>query len=184
MWIGKSCLSQVVPAAILAMALASCASSDASLLEVAKDGGNPDVAWWYDLELEPRGGEVRGIPVGEFDPGWSAAAAFREEELAHHLPDGLAAYRDSGLSFAVMQDLDRDGTDEEVFVGTYETGNGTRGRFLAVSSAGRLVRHFEHSGSAGFSALLPVKAGVRWYKCLECGEYELLRWTGESYVLE
>ena len=73
---------------------------------------------------------------------------------------------------------------EEVFVGTYETRSGDRGRFLAVSSAGRLVRHFAHAGSAGFSALLPMQDGVRWYKCLECGEYELLRWSSGAYVLE
>lgn len=108
-----------------------------------------------------------------------------EEALARHvLPGQLAVYRSSGLAFVVSRDLDHDGTDEEVFVGTYETRSGDRGRFLAVSSAGRLVRHFAHAGSAGFSALLPMQDGVRWYKCLECGEYELLRWSSGAYVLE
>ncbi|MCE7033187.1 hypothetical protein LY625_11265 [Lysobacter sp. GX 14042] len=154
---------------------------------MSADGGGaqPAVAWWYDLELDPVDGEVRGIPVGEFDPGWAAASGLGEEELALHVaPAGLAALRDAGLYFVTSQDLDLDGVVEDVFVGTYEAQDGGRGRFLAISRGGRLLRHFVQSGSAGFSALLPVQGGVRWYKCLECGEYELLRWTGGSYVLE
>ena len=182
MWTGSF---RWVPAVVLTAALASCASPGVPQEPVARESGLPDAAWWYGLELEPRGGEVRGIAVAEFSPDWSTATALGEQMLARHVPaEGFAPYRASGFSFVVTQDLDGDGAGEEVFVGTFETRSGTRGRFLAVSREGRLVQHFEHSGSAGFSALLPVEGGVRWYKCLDCGEYESLSWTGGSYVLD
>lgn len=185
MWTGKSRMARVATAALLATALVSCASPTRPERITGENGVHPEAAWWYNLEVEPRSGVVRGIPIGEFDPGWVAASILEEEELARHqVTDGIAVYRNSGLSFAVTRDLDRDGNGEEVFVGTYETRSGTRGRFLAVSNEGRLLRHFVHPGSAGFSALLPVRDAVRWYKCLECGEYELLRWNGDAYALE
>lgn len=184
MWTGKPRLPSISFAAILALGLTACVSRP--LPGPAPDGGaSPDVAWWYDHEFTPLGVEVRGIPIREFDRGWRAVMALGEDGLANRISaNRLADYQRSGVSFMVAQDLDLDGADEEVFVGTYETRDGTRGRFLAVSSEGRLRQHFAQSGTAGFSALLPVGDSVRWYKCLECGEYELLRWTGESYVLE
>lgn len=182
MWTGNRFV-QLLPAILLALLASSCASHVA--LENVEGIAQPGMAWWYDFEQVPQGREVRGIPIGEFEVGWTAATVLRDEVLAHRVSRaGLALYLDSGLSFVAEQDLDLDGVDEKMFVGTFEDSDGTRGRFLAVSREGRLVRHFEHAGSAGFSALLPVEDGVRWYKCLECGEYELLRWTGESYVLD
>ena len=31
---------------------------------------------------------------------------------------------------------------------------------------------------------MPGAGEVRWYKCMECGEFESITWGGESYVLE
>lgn len=185
MWTGKSGITKVVAAPFLAAALGACASSTPSPGRIGEPGTLPDAAWWYDLQVEPRSGEVRGIPIGEFDTDWAAATTLEDGELTRAgAAGGVADLRNSGLAFVAAQDLDRDGIAEEVFVGTYETRDGSRGRFLAVSSGGRVLRHFVHPGSAGFSALLPVGDGVRWYKCLECGEFELLRWSGGAYVLE
>lgn len=182
MWTGNRFV-QLASAVLLALLASSCASH--AVRGGADVAEQPAAAWWYEFEQEPQGYVVKGIPIGEFDSGWAAAIVLRDDELAHRVSGaGLAVYLDSGLSFVAEQDLDLDGVDEKMFVGTFEDSDGTRGRFLAVSREGRLVRHFEHAGSAGFSALLPVEDGVRWYKCLECGEYELLRWTGESYVLD
>lgn len=185
MWTGKFRTRTILAAPILAAALGACASSTPSPGRIGEPGPLPDAAWWYDLEVEPRSSEVRGIPIGEFGTDWAAATTLEDDELTRAgAAGGVADLRNPGLAFVAAQDLDGDGTAEEVFVGTYETRGGSRGRFLAVSSGGRLLRHFEHPGSAGFSALLPVGDGVRWYKCLECGEFELLRWSGGAYVLE
>ena len=185
MWTGKSVTQKVVAASILAAVLGACASSTPSPGRIGEQGPLPEAAWWYDLEVEPQSDEVRGIPIREFDTDWAAATTLGDGELTQAgPPGGIADLRNSGLAFVAVQDLDRDGIAEEIFVGTYETRAGSRGRFLAVSSGGRLLRHFEHPGSAGFSALLPVGDELRWYKCLECGEFELLRWSGGAYVLE
>lgn len=181
MWIGK-CFPRLLASVLLVSAMASCASG--ASLEV-EHGSQPAVAWWYDFELEPRDGNVRGIPVDELDPDWIAASILDEGVLAQSVSrESLATYQSSGLRFAVTGDLDSDGIAEDAFVGTFEARDGSRGRFLAVAHEGRLVRHFLQAGDAGFSALLPVDGGVRWYTCLQCGEYELLRWSGGSYVLE
>lgn len=180
MWIGDP--GRLLLSAALAMALASCASRD---LPEVESGAQPAAAWWYDFELDPGDFQVHGIPVSEFDPNWTAATVLDDEKLGRRVPGGaLETFQDSGLRLVVTEDLDLDGVGEEAFVGTYQLADGTRGRFLAVSREGRLIRHFEQAGSAGFSALLPVGDGVRWYKCLECGEFELLRWSGGAYVLE
>lgn len=70
-------------------------------------------------------------------------------------------------------------------MGVFETGSGDKGRFLAITRDGALLQHFEHSGEAGFSTLLPYGTDeVRWYSCMECGDFESLKWSGRSYVLE
>jgi len=184
MWTGNRCFSRVVCGAILAWALGSCAPGTAAHQPLASTS-RAEAAWWYTLAVEPRNTHVRTIAVVEFNPEWVAATILGEAEVRRLVsPDAFAAYRDSDLTFAVTRDLDLDGTAEDIFVGTFGIRSGTRGRFLAVARDGRLVQHFEQPGSAGFSALLAVDEGVRWYKCLECGDYDLLRWTGGTYVLE
>jgi len=90
----------------------------------------------------------------------------------------------SGLSFTLLTDIDGDTISEEFFVGVYETADGEKGRFVAVTRKGRILQHFKEGGSTGFSALLQGDGEVRWYKCVECGEFESIRWSGQSYILE
>ncbi|MGQ4658951.1 hypothetical protein [Lysobacter sp. F6437] len=145
----------------------------------------PLAAWWYDMDFEPVSSSVHGIDVSRFDPTWKLASALDAKMLEGRIPPvDLARYTDSGMSFALQDDLDGDGMPEEVLAGVFSTRDGGGGRFVAITRDGQLVRHFSQPGPAGFSALLKYGDEVRWYKCLECGEFESIRWSGESFLLE
>lgn len=177
MWTGD----RVLPWALLTAALLSAGCAfPADQVEEA-----PVAAWWYAIEFDPVSADINGVPVDKVNPAWTRASTLTAEALGLHVSEeGLVQYETSGLAFELRADLDKDGTNEEVFVGVFETGTGAVGRFLAVTENGVLVQHFEHPGSAGFSALVARPDEVRWYKCMECGEYESLSWSGRSYVLE
>ena len=145
----------------------------------------PVAAWWYDIGFEPAGGSVHGIDAARFDPAWNRVGALEPQVLESRIStDDLVQFRDSGLSFSLQADLDGDRVPEEVFVGVFSTLDGNGGRFVAVSRNGRLLQHFTQNGPTGFSALLKNGDEVRWYKCMECGEFDSIRWSGRSYVLE
>lgn len=165
-----------------AMAVAGCRSSSA---ERGPSESTPAAAWWYAMEFEPTSRTVHGIDVARFDASWSHADALGTAMLESRVEPGeLTGFDDSGLSFSLSADLDGDGTDEDFLVGVFAANDGSRGRFLAISRDGRLLHHFTQSGPTGFSALLEHGGEVRWYKCLQCGEFESVRWAEGSYVLE
>ena len=145
----------------------------------------PDVAWWVTASFTPTSTTVRGIEARAIDPHWQRADALDTLILRRHVsPDDLREFLASPLSFSLTADLDRDRAPEQFFVGVYETSDGRKGRFVAVTRGGRPLQHFADEGETGFSALLRAENEVRWYKCMECGEFESIKWTGRSYVLE
>lgn len=145
----------------------------------------PAAAWWYEISFEPVSSSVHGIDVSRFDPTWDRASALDANALEGRISaEELARYLDSELSFALKGDLDDDGTPEDVFVGVFSSRGGERGRFVAITRNGQLLQHFTQTGPAGFSALLEYEDGVRWYKCLECGEFDLIKWSGRSFLLD
>lgn len=180
MWTGKQTARWgVVIAALLAMGCQAVATGS----RPAPDA--PATPWWYDIGFKPASTSVHGIDVDEFDPAWTLASVLDSGRLEGRISAAeIAQFEDSKLSFSLQSDLDRDGTPEEFFVGVFRTETGDAGRFVAIASDGRLLRHFAQAGSPGFSALLDRDGEVRWYKCMECGEFETIRWTGDSYVLE
>ncbi len=121
--------------------------------------------------------------MSQFDPTWQHASTLDDPQFDRKITRSDLA-RHEGFSFAVRVDLEGDGTYEDIFVGVFDTTSGRKGRFLAITRDGTLIQHFEYQGEAGFSALLALDDEVRWYMCMECGEFETLKWSGRSYVLE
>lgn len=145
----------------------------------------PTSAWWVNVSFTPTSTTVRGIDVRTIDPRWQRAEALDTVMIRSRVSaDDVRQLTTSPLSFSVAADLDRDGLAEEFFVGVYERSDGRKGRFVAISRQGRPVHHFTDEGSTGFSALLRSDNEVRWYKCLECDDFETIKWSGNSYVLE
>ena len=179
MWTGKC----IVRWAVLSAALLSVGCQTVGSTEGLD--GTAAAAWWYTMEFAPTSTSVRGIDVDTMDPTWRAATVLDTGTLAGRLSvDERTRFDNSALSFSVDADLDDDGGAETFFVGVFETDAGDRGRFVAVTGNGRLLQLFQQTGAAGFSALLDGTDEVRWYQCMECGEFETIIWTGNSYVLE
>ena len=148
-------------------------------------GKPPEQAWWVDIVFDPTGEAVQGIPVKEIDPEWRKASVLEPAALDGRISkDEKAQFLASRMGFSLSADLDGDGAREEFVVGVYESADGAQGRFVLITKNGKPVQHFTESGTAGFSALLPSDDAVDWYKCMQCGEFEAIRWTGEGYALE
>ncbi len=168
-------------AMLVALVATGCQTTAGPLLA----DGTPATAWWYAMSFEPVSSSVHGLDVNRFDSNWKLASTLDAKVLEDRIPaTDFARYTDSGMSFALQDDLDGDGIPEEVFVGVFSTRGGDGGRFVAITRDGQLIRYFSQSGPAGFSALLKYGDKVRWYKCLECGEFESIRWSGKSFFLE
>jgi hypothetical protein len=145
----------------------------------------PIAAWWTTIAFTPASTTVRGIDVKTIDPQWRRAEALDTVMLRTHVSaSDLRQLATSQTSFSTTADLDGDGVSEEFFVGVYENADGQKGRFVAITRRGRPVQHFTEAGTAGFSALVRGDREVRWYKCIECGDFETIKWSGSSYVLE
>jgi hypothetical protein len=145
----------------------------------------PIAAWWTTIAFTPASTTVRGIDVKTIDPQWRRAEALDTVMLRTHVSvSDIRQLATSPTSFSVTADLDGDGVAEEFFVGVYEKADGQKGRFVAITRRGRPVQQFSEEGTPGFSALVRGDGEVRWYKCIECGDFETIKWSGSSYVLE
>jgi hypothetical protein len=148
-------------------------------------GVRPASAWWLDIRFETNPSSVLGVPAGRFDPTWHSARALSLADLEGQLPpDEVQNFSTSAFAFEMAADLNGNGADERIVAGVYAGSDGSSGRLLAVVENGTPLEHFSAAGEPGFSALLDSDGEVRWYQCMECGDYYVLRWTGSSYVLE
>lgn len=145
----------------------------------------PDVAWWYDISTEPKGTSVNGIPVHEINENWSRANTLDENAYSRKLnKTELKELSDSGMSSHLDVDLNHDGVAEDVYVGVFSRKDGKSGKFLAVFNGDQVTRLFTETGAPGFSALLYHDGNLRWYKCLQCGDFDTIVWSGKRYFIE
>lgn len=167
--------------AACALLLVACQPQD----RTAERGDTPTSAWWMTIGLTPSSTAIRGIDVKAIDPQWRRAATIDTVMIRAHVSESdMRELATSPMSFTTTADLDGDGVAEDFFVGVYETADGRKGRFVAITRGGRPVHHFAEEGTPSFSALLRGDREVRWYKCMECSEFDTIKWSGSSYVLE
>ena len=81
------------------------------------------------------------------------------------------------------------GTEEPRYfarVGVFENRQNQKGRFLVIfDAAGHVVQVLEDSvDGAAYSALILMPGVIRWYKCFECGDYEMLSRTPSGFVID
>jgi hypothetical protein len=166
---------------IIPFGLAGCRADQGS----TSDAAQAQAKWWYDIQFTPVSDSVFGLAADEIDARWQYASTLTLEDLTERITaKDVNAFRESEFSFQTAADLDQDGIDELILVGVYADQDGATGRFLTILREGALAAKFAEGGGAGFTALMKIDGDVRWYKCMDCGEFETLRWTGEAYVLE
>ena len=179
MWTGKRTIQWSI--LLVSLVLVTCSSKG----EPEKKQDEPDTAWWYTIEFKSASTIVHGFDLRAIDENWKLATALDTSLLKGRIPeDDIQRFKQSALSFSLISDVDGDGLSEELFVGVYETNESEKGRFVAITRKGRVLGHFKERGSSGFSALLQADGEIRWYKCMECGEFESIRWRDGAFILE
>jgi hypothetical protein len=116
---------------------------------------------------------------------WNSARALTDKDIEDRVSrTEFQKFKASSFAFTTSADLNRDGTSEVFFVGVFKKADGSMGRFAAVTNNHTVLKVFEERGTPGFSALLKSGDTIRWYKCMDCGEFETITWTGSSYALD
>lgn len=150
-----------------------------------QDSDKPLEAWWLTTELQAQNSNVNGKPISEINSNWKRVTVLNNEYVKNYTTkDEYQHLKNSPLSFKLKASIDDNPQEEEFITGVYESNSGEKGRFVAILSGTEIVKYFEHSGYSGYSALLKTGNSVQWYKCMECGDYDTITWTGTGYALE
>lgn len=140
-------------------------------------------AWWVNAKFEPSGATINGIRLDKIDSEWIGAKRLSTEEVASIAsPAEQAEFAQSQFKFTMSMDLDNDAIVENFYVGVFKTKNAT-GRFLIIEKNNNIVMKFQREDMPGFSALLKYKNELRWYKCMQCGDYEKIVAANGGFLL-
>ncbi len=146
---------------------------------------NPNEAWWIAEEFTPSETTIKGIPVTQIMPDWKLALLLDEDYLQERLTDNQFQYiRQSNLTFNVQTNLDNTPDEETFVVGVYETLSGDKGRFIAIFRHSMIIKLFTDADLSGYSSIYLDSDQVRWYKCMECSDYDSIIWSGSDYILQ
>jgi hypothetical protein len=147
--------------------------------------GQPAAAWWLDMSFTPDQETLNGIPVAQFSKDWKKAKLLSVEDLMGRISDSeLREFMRSGLTFKKQLAGKKNRAPVDAYVGVYESQDAKRGRFLAIVHDKTPVKVFREGAVPGFSALRADHNVLRWYRCIQCSDFDTLRWTGKAYVLE
>jgi len=151
-----------------------------------------DHAWWLRTEFVPVHKEIRGVPLSQIDPTWRLASELRKEAIPPELllEWGTDIMQESGLSFFLYGDFNKDGVEDLALVGVYENKSRERGSFILILSKddqGKWRKSFlRYLGEPSFTALSKKNDSLEVWFCLECDFGVSLIWDTEAnkYVLK
>lgn len=164
----------------MVLLISGCTLSNAETTTVL-----PTSSWWLENEYTANVKKVGNLDVSTINKDWQSLAVFDFDFFENKL--NRVDYRflkNSQLSFTVSADIDNNSIKEKFVVGTYTTQQKESGRFVLILRDDKVLNYFTHPGFSGFSGLYQQDNEIRWYKCLECSDYDTIKWTGSHYVLE
>lgn len=142
-------------------------------------------SWWLTIQVEADQVKLNGIPVKHFNDDWNFARFIDNAIIENKITEEeYRNFKDSPFSFKKNNDLNKNGIDESISVGVFVAENDKSGVFLAIFENDRLLKVLTDSTHNNFTALLIHDGDLLWYRCMECGSYERVVWTGTSYFLE
>lgn len=142
-------------------------------------------AWWLSEELFANSTEINGIDISNIDPDWKYATVLSKKYFELRLSkDQIEDIRQSDLHFELIEKLGSAQQEDTFVVGAYETLSGHKGRFIAVFRGTTFIQKFTHSGFSGYSSLYLDGNHLRWYKCIQCSDFDELRWSELGYSLQ
>lgn len=144
----------------------------------------PDDAWWISKEFIPRDTSINGIPVTQIRSDWKYVAVFSDDYFEKNVSEiQFGDIQKSRLEFKVQANLDNTPNYETFIVGIYETLSGRRGRFIAIFRNSEFIKLFSQQGFSGYSSIYLDGDQMRWYKCMECSDFDLVSWSKSDYTL-
>ncbi|WP_157576317.1 hypothetical protein [Pseudoalteromonas sp. SW0106-04] len=144
----------------------------------------PNKAWWTVKKFCAEKSNITKLPVSKLNPDWEYITVFDKSYLEETLPESqYLDIQSSPLKFSIRANLDDEPSEERIIVGVYKTKSAQQGRFLAILRDSSVVKVFTHQGGAGYSSLSYDGEAVRWYKCMQCSDYDSIFWSGTSFTL-
>ena len=145
----------------------------------------PEQAWWLNLSINPDKTVLNNINISSYNKSWRSAV-FLDDKLikAHVTHQQFDELKNSKFKLSTSIDFNGNNNNETIKVGVYQNNNNGKGIFLAIFEKSKLLKVFSDSSNKGFSALIKDGNSIRWYKCMNCGEYEHISWNGKSYVIQ
>ena len=145
----------------------------------------PKHAWWLTLTINPEYSKLDNINVSEFRDDWSKAIYLDDALIKKKVNSAqYAEFKQSQFSHLLNLDLNKNNINETIKVGVFEKKNNKKGIFLAIFENNKLLKVFSDSTNKGFSTLLKYNNTLRWYKCMNCGDYESIKWNGKTFTIE
>ena len=141
--------------------------------------------WWVTIKLEATDKVLTNQSVSDFNSEWKYASFLTNQLVKNKITKNeFDDFMATEFTFELKQDLNKNGKLDTVKVGVFKTKENTEGIFLSIFEYGKLIKTLQDNNSKNFSALISHNNVVKWYRCMECGNFETLVWTGSSYFLE
>lgn len=145
----------------------------------------PEQAWWLNLSIEPDKTALNNINITTYNKNWQYAVFLDDKFIKTQVTNQqFTELKNSNFKLSLNKDFNGNKINETIKVGIYLDHKNTKGIFLAVFENTKLIKVFTDSTNKGFSALIIDNNNIRWYKCMNCGEYEEIRWNGKSYIIQ
>lgn len=149
------------------------------------EGKQPEQAWWLNLTITPNQSILDGIDITKFNKSWTRAVYLDNSLIKKQVStQDYIKLINSKFSLLLSKDINNNKINEIIKVGVFQNSKNKKGIFLAIFENSKLSKVFTDSSNKGFSALIDNSNSIRWYKCMNCGEYETIRCNGKAYVLE
>jgi len=163
---------------LIMLALVACSAT-------MRKTGKFNYAWYIGMEFEPDSSYFfEGLPVGEVDHELKYVRVLSAADVPATVPDHERP-GNNGHFFLLVRDVDKDGIEEDIYVGVYEDKSGERGMFILISKKGKVEYFRKHPGPAGFSVLCPGRNNsVLWAYCINCDAFDTITWNGNSFDIE
>ena len=145
----------------------------------------PDQAWWLNLSVKPDKTVLNNINITSYNENWRSAVFLDNKLIKTQVTNPqFTELKNSKFKLSLGIDFNGNNEDEIFKVGVYQNNENSKGVFLAVFEKSNLLKVFTDSSNKGFSALIELNNSIRWYKCMNCGEFDEIRWNGKSYIIQ
>lgn len=143
-----------------------------------------EYSWWLFKEFPTMETAIGHSFSEKFASDVQSISTLTPGFLKNHLTEEqFNSVERSGLFQNINENINDHPHQEKISVGIYDKLSGEKGRFIAIHSENE-TQIFTHPGITGYSGILIKNQKIRWYKCLDCNDYDLIYWSGRRFIIE